>query len=167
MLAAIKAFLAGFKTYFYGTIVVVVIACSVWYTVHERHIGEQKILVRDQKIDAQRTALAKAATALNAAAQALAQKKSDVIGETYEKTVAAPVVDPPHVLCYRPAPADRPVSKASGDKPGAPGAAVSAGQDPVDIGPPLDTIGRDADAQINALIDEIQVLVDEMNGKTK
>lgn len=169
MLAAIKAFLAGFKTYFYGVIIVVVIATTIWYTIHERNVGEAKIVARDVIINTQRQKIADQAAQHTKDVQALAQQLSDDLGDVYEKAINTPVVDPPHVLCYRPrAPAGSGgVPKAPGDKPSDSGAADERAEAPVDIGPAVTEVGKDADAQINALLDQIQVLTDEMNGKSK
>lgn len=156
------------KTYLYGAVVAILIATGIWYTIHERNIGEQKIEARDVVINTQRTAIATAAELHTKDVQALAQSLSDRIGETFEKATAAPVVNAPHVLCYRPAaPAGGGLPQAAGSQFGAPGAAVERAEAPVDIGPAVTTVGKDDDAQINGLIDQIQVLIDAMNGKTK
>lgn len=155
------------KLYLFGGIVTILISCGVWFTIHERHQAVIKIEARDRVITQDRIALAKASTALREASEALAQKKSDLIGETFEKTVASPVVDPPHVLCNRPAPARPGLPQASGNQSENTGAPVLRTEVTVDIGPPVVTVGRDADAQVNALLDQLQVLVDEMNGTKK
>ena len=166
-MSILSTFLAPFKTYFYGAIVVIACAGSIYAVIHERHVGAAKIEARDVIINTQRQKLADAAAQHAKDVQALAQELSDKIGDTFEKTVAAPVVNPPHVLCYRPAPAGGVLPQAAGNQPGDPGAAVIGAETPVDIGPAVVTVGRDDDAQINALIDQVQVLVDAMNGKTK
>lgn len=155
------------KTYLFGGIATIVLAFCVWGVIHERHVGAAKVEARDVVINTQRQKLADAATQHNKDVLALAQKQSDKIGDTFEETIAAPVVDPPHVLCYRPAPVGGGLPKATGDQPGHSGTPVESAEDSIDIGPPLDTVGRDDDAQINALIDQVQVLVDAMHGKTK
>lgn len=169
MFAAIKLFFAGFKTYFYGAIVVIICASAIWAVEHERHVGEAKVEARDVIINTQRTAIAAAATQHTKDVQALAQALSDQIGDTFEKAVAAPVTAPLHVLCYRPtaAPAGGDLPKTAGNKSGAVSPPDQRTETPVDIGPPVVTVGKDSDAQINALIDEIKVLTDAMNGKTK
>lgn len=160
---------AEIKTYLYGAIAAILIAGGIWYTIHERDIGEQKIEARDVIINTQRTAIATAADLHNKDVEALSQLKSQQIGDHYDEVIHAPIGDSPRVVRIKPAsaPASSVLPQTAGSGASNPATANSAGSDSVDIGAPLDEVGRNADAQIKALQDEIQVLIDAMNGKTK
>lgn len=159
---------AEIKAYAIGACAVVIIASLVWFGIHERNEGIAKERVVLVKLEAETKKVADAAIQHNADVQALAQEKSNHIGEVYEKAVAIPAVGDPGLVCSRPTPArSGQVSGASDYRPENPGAPHDPGTDTFNPSLGLDAIGIAADAQINALIDQVQALVDEMSGKTK
>lgn len=155
-------FFPAAKAYVYGGIVVAAIGGFTWYTLHERSVQHTKDLAADAKVEL-------AAKIHNADVQALAALTAGKIGDVYVQALAAVPVDSPHVVCRRAADSLGQLPEAASGNPAvqADATADSAGSDTVDIGPPLNKIGADADAQIKALQADVQLLVDEMNGKTK
>lgn len=146
------------KDWLYGGAIIVLLIAFGLYTSHERGIGEAKIKAQD-------AALAAAAKQHNLDVQALADKKTAGNGDTYVATTHAAIPDSPHVVCNRPAAAH--VVPEAASNTGVPDAtAHSAAATPVDIGPPIDTAGRNADALITALQNQVRILVDAMNGVT-
>lgn len=146
------------KDYIYaGVILTLLIAFGV-YTSHERGIGEAKIKAQD-------AALAAAALQHNKDVQDFAALNSSKNGDHYVEVTHQPIADSPRVVCKRPvAPTVMPEAT---NRPGLPiAAADSAETAPVDIGAPIDTVGRNADALITALQNQIRILVDAMNGVT-
>lgn len=131
-------------------IVVIVIIGFAW---HERHVGAQKCL----QADAQAT---QAAQAHNAAV--LAQGTTTVYQEasTYHEAIAAPIARPVRLrVCQPPAASAVPGSTAAGSlSDGAAPLPGSGDSTPVqrDIGPQLQAVGRDADAQIAELQDYVR-----------
>lgn len=168
-LLPLSAIFAPIKMYLYGALAALLLGLGIAAYVHVLHVGEAKIEAKDKVIEEQRTAIANAAELHTKDVQALAQKLSDDIGETFETTIAKPIVDSPHVVCVKPAATSRgsQLPGASGSAPGDHGEANGPSQDSGDIGPPLDIVGRDADAQITALQEQVQTLIDAMNGKAK
>jgi hypothetical protein len=77
----------------------------------------------------------------------------EIISEvrTYVKKVAVPVTDAPHVLVCNAAPARRPVQPAAGPGPVADAGPAVREAPPRDIGAPVVTVGRDADALVAGL----------------
>lgn len=129
------------------------------YTIHERHIGEAKIEQKDN-------ALRAAATALNTASSKLAQTKETQIVHTFEVAIQAPpVLNTPGLVCANSTPSA--VEPAGADhRPEADGASASRADDVFNPSGALRTDARDADAQINGLIDTVLVLEAELQGKT-
>lgn len=146
--------LTGVKDYIYAGAIAVLLACFLWYTVHERRIGEQKVAA-----EVQHTAMV--AAAKDREIEAAAQAASSTIGDTYEKAVSIPAVgDIPGVLCHRSGSREVPSPASdSGRVNESPDSAAGPGYNPT--GAAL-TIGRNADAQIAALQNEIRALVAEM-----
>jgi hypothetical protein len=164
MIAAIKALLAGIglKDYLYGALILAVITAGTTWYIHHNHveqaIGQQTVLDADKK-------LADMTAKRNVAVTAAAQTLSDNLGATLAQTYASPPVSSPHVLCITATTSGRSnVPASTRDRPLAPEASDVPTASPVDIGPPLDTVGRDADANVNALIDEVIVLRNLLNG---
>jgi hypothetical protein len=145
MLALLK--LIPLKDWAYAGIIAALLIGFGVFVSHERSIGEQKIEVAD-------AALAAKQIELNTEKETHAQDVINTATEVYKNTLAAaPAPDAPHVfVCDR---ATAPSGSAV--RPGASaGSSVDAGthvpeESSVDIGPGLDTIGRDADAQVIAL----------------
>lgn len=125
-----------------GAIVALIIGIIV-FAVHERGVQAAKDAAYNAKITAAQIVhnaeVEKRASALNTAAM-----------QKYQDSVELPPVGSPHVLVrYLTATEHMP---ASGTNTAAPAAeAVVAGKDQVDIGPGLDTVGRDDDALITLL----------------
>lgn len=131
-------------------IVVVVIIGFAW---HERHLGAEKCIQGDEK-----------AAAIQEAhnADILSRGTTTVFQEAaeYHEAIATPVAHPVRVMCESPRTHEVPAAAASG--PVSNGAASLPGPDhsaPVpdqSIGPELQAVGRDADAQIIELQDYIR-----------
>jgi hypothetical protein len=143
------------KDYFYGALLV----AAGLFCLHIYHDGEAKVEAADK-----RTAMV--AQAKDKAIEATAQAASNQIGVVYEKAVAIPAVADLGVVCH--APRSSPVPQVAGGAVGpvsaAPVVGVGPSYDPT--GPAL-TIGRDDDALIDALQQEVIALMDALNGKTK
>lgn len=148
------------KDYLYlGAIAVIVTGFAV-YTSHERGIGAAKVVAQDAKLAAAQEQHIKDVNALAAA-------RTTKTGDTYVATIAAPAPAGPRILCKRPTAASPGVlPEAAGNTGLSVSVANGAETDKLDIGPPLRTTGRNADALIIALQDEVRTLVDAMNGKT-
>lgn len=148
--------LIPFKDWLYGGIIMALLIGFGVFVHHERNVGAAKIEAADAKVAA-------AAVQHNHDVQTIADNLTVTIGNTYAKAITAPLATPPpRVVCYKP-PVSGGVPQGPGN-PGSPDAAPGNGsQDPRDIGAPLTTVGRDADAQIKALQQMVQALVDEMN----
>jgi hypothetical protein len=153
MLALLK--LIPLKDWFYCTVICALLGGFVTYTIHERHIGEARIIAAD-------TRAALVAQAKDKAIEAAAQDASNAIGVVYEKAVAIPSVADLGVVCH--APARSQLSQAPVNQSGATDSANSPVGPPYDPTGPALTVGRNADSQIRALQDQLKVLVDAMNG---
>jgi hypothetical protein len=153
--------LVPLKDWLYAAALAVAISGFIWYSHHERDVGRQQIEAADKK-------LADAQQKLNQALTDLAQAKSTKTGEDYAHTVATPVDHPPVARLCRPA-------SGGGAVPGAPGSGPAAdAHAPVgspdsgnlvagpDIGSALVTVGRDDDALIVALQEQVRILLDMM-----
>lgn len=146
------------KDWLYGGAIIVLMIAFGLYTNHERGIGADKIKAQDAKLSA-------AAVQHSLDVAALADKKTTTNGDHYVAAINAPIPDSPRVVCKRTI--TPVVMPETPNRPGLlDGAADSAKADSIDIGAPLDKIGRDADAKITALQNEIRILVDAMNGVT-
>lgn len=131
------------KDWVYAGLILTLLAGFGAYTIHERHVGEVKVEAANAKTAAAQivhnTEVESRAKILNASAM-----------QKYLDTVAVAPVDSPHVLVrYLTIPQHVPALGA--DPVGAAPEAAQPVQDQVDIGPPLDAIGRDDDALITAL----------------
>lgn len=148
------------KDWLYVGCIAVLLAGFASYTVHERHVGEAKIEKKD-------AALRAAATALNTASENLADIKEIRIETQYKYIVDSAPVANTGLVCHNTAPAaEQPHAVASE------GSANTATTDVLPSGSfdpsgPLLTLLRDADAQVNALLDRNAELEDELQGKTK
>lgn len=132
----------------------------ILYSNHERNIGAARIVAQDAK-------LAAADRQHNADVKALADSLSIKAGDTYVAVVRTPIPDSPVVLCQHPAKTARVVPGAAVHTGLPDDAAHGAEGHTLNIGPALDTIGRDADAKIIALQTEVRLLVNAMQGKTQ
>jgi hypothetical protein len=148
------------KDYLYGGAILVLVIGFFGYRSHVIAIGESRIQAQDKVIaDAQRQH--------NQDVNDLAAARTAKNGDHYVEVTHRPIADSPHVVCINPAPRRGPVPETAGD-PGIPAAAANRpAADPLDIGPSLDRTGRDADALIVALQDEVRILVAAMNGATQ
>ena len=150
MLALLK--LIPLKDWAYAGIIAALLIGFGVFVHHERNIGEQKIETAD-------AALAAKQIELNTEKETHAQDVINTATEVYKNTLAAaPAPDAPHVFVR-----ECPAASSSGAV--RPDASAGFGADAnthvpeessVDIGPSLDTIGRDADAQVIALQAYIQ-----------
>lgn len=141
ILALLK--LIPLKDWLWALLVVVISVGFVTYTVHERHVGAAKIEAADSRAAA-------AQVAHNKIVEDTALETINVTAKKYEATIASPPVDSPHVF-VRLASHPGSVPEATGSACSAPAAAAVSAADTTDIGPGLDTAGRDADAEITAL----------------
>ena len=155
MFAVLKK-LIPIRDWLYAGAFIALLAGFGWFVHHERQVGEQKIEAADARAAA-------AQLALNKAKEAAAQTASTTIGATYEKVVRIPVVGDLGVSCVRNnAPAGSDVSKTADNRSGNPQAPIGGNAAPFDPTGAALTVGRDADAQINALIDTVNALTAEM-----
>lgn len=144
------------KDYIYaGLIAALLIAFGV-YTHHERTIGADQVRVADAKLTAAQTALATEKTQHGLDNSLTAEKL--FVGVT----TAPPAPDAPHLFvrdCARPAAIV--VRSADGATVSVPTADSSVDHaEGVDIGPALDTIGRNSDAQVTYLQSILKSCVD-------
>ena len=91
MLALLK--LVPLKDWIYGAIIVALLAAFGVYTVHERHIGEQKIEAADARA-------AKAQAVKVQTTEHTAQESVNASVKTYQAAVAAPSLPAPRILCH-------------------------------------------------------------------
>lgn len=144
----------GLKDYLYGGAIVVLSGGFLWYTVHERHEGAEKIAA-----EVKHTAMV--AEAKDKQIEATAQAASTSIGEVYEKAVTVPAVgDIPGVVCNDSASGKVPGPAKSGPENYGP-ADSAEGHDFNPSGQIL-TRARDADDQIIALQAQVNALVAAM-----
>lgn len=146
------------KDYIYfGAIIVIVL--GGWGYVHSK---ETQAVLKDR---ANAAKVASVTKDRNEAITALATNGITKIGDRYVATITAPPpADSPHVfVCKRTAPSGGSAVPEAAGHPGvpAPAADVPAAA-PVDIGPPIDRTGRDADALVLALQDTVRTLVAAM-----
>lgn len=146
------------KDWLYGGAIIILLIAFGLYTSHERGVGADKVRAQDAKLDA-------AAVQHSLDVAALADKKTTTNGDNYVAAINAPIPDSPRVVCKR---AVAPVvMPEAASRPGLPDAAANGAEaTTVDIGAPIDTVGRDADAKIIALQNQVRILVDAMNGVT-
>jgi hypothetical protein len=120
----------------------------------------------ERRVEAKNAALRSAAIALNKASENLADLKEIQIERTYTHIVSAPAVPNTGLVCRNTVAAVKPDS-AKGSGPannGAPDVLPTREFDPSGA---LLTLLRDADAQVNALIDRDLELEAELKGATK
>lgn len=141
------------KTYLWIAAIIAAGILCLWIY----HRGEVRIEKKD-------VALRAAAVALNKASENLAQIKEIEIGHSYEKIIQLPPVHDAGVVCHNTAPV-QPQAPVGGSKD--PGAVAQLPQGDFDPSGALITLLSDDDAQIDALIDTVLVLQDELEGKTK
>lgn len=141
------------KDYLWAALAVALFAGAL----HERHEGAEKVERKD-------AALRAAAIALNKASESLADIKELNVGKVYEKYIALPPVPSTGLVCVKPAPIQ---PQASADRPEANDKADELPARSFDPSGPILTLLRDDDAKVIALQDTVQILVDELSGKTK
>lgn len=153
MLALLK--LIPLKDWLWALLLVIVSVAFVSYTVHERHIGQAQIEASDAKAVAVQAAH-------NKLLENVAVESINVTAQKYHAAGAAPIPDSPHVLvrsvARNPGSVPQTSCSATGTN-GAPGVSEDSAGDPstsIDIGPGLDRVGRDADAEVTALQDIIK-----------
>jgi len=155
MLALLK--LIPIKDYLYAAVIALLVGLFLSYTVHERHVGAAKV-------EAKNAALQAAATALNKASESLADIQELNVGKVYEKYISLPpIASTGSLVCNKQSSPVEP--KTAQDRPEDPSKdpiVPSGGFDPT--GPILTLLSND-DAQIAALVDTVNILVDELNGK--
>lgn len=132
------------RQYLIGATVAALTTAFVAYTLHERSAGAQAIRISQAKAAAAQAALAAEKTTHGT-------QKATQAEQTYDTTVRTAPPDPPHFI-VRDCPATRTVSVPNGSEVSLPEIDDSNGPEKsVDIGPAIDTIGRDADAKIEYL----------------
>ncbi len=141
----------GLKDAFYALVIAAVSGYAVWFVHHERMIGEDKIIASDNKavaLAAQRDTALTAASALAAS----------INNGDYNREVAQPVTNAPAPdrLCYVALGSRAVRSPAGSDASGSAQADVPAANrlDPSALqqfADELSQVGRDADAQVEAL----------------
>lgn len=144
------------KAYLIGAAVVALIVGIVLFAHHERSVQSAKDTAADASI-------ALKAEEHNVKVEGVAQSESTSIGLVYEKSVAIPAVGDVGLVCSN-APRSRAVSQTPDYRPENPSATHDPGTNTFNPSLALDAIGIDADAQINALIDEVNTLRKEMEG---
>jgi len=159
MLALLK--LIPFRDWLWAALAAALAALLLAGAVHERHVQAAK----DAAANAREVALI---DKHNTDLQNLAATKDAAVEKAYEDGKnAAPMQPVPHVLCYRPRTDKLPAAPGSvGSTSQGPQSGVSASDSgagsTLDIGPPITVRGKDADAQIRALQQDVQNLLDEM-----
>ena len=144
------------KDYLYGAAILALLVAFGAFTLHERQVGMNKIEAADAKVAA-------AAIARDKAVEAAAQSASNNIGLIYEKAVAIPPVASLGVVCHAPSGGVVPKTPQGGS--GTSGAAPVVGGGPAfDPSGPALTVGRNDDALILALQNEVKTLMTEMAG---
>lgn len=154
-MTAILAFwaLIPTKDKLYGLLIVALVSSGLWAVSHERSVGATRLAALQTKL-----ATAQAAEATRKSAQGLTNSTSAEV--RYVSTINAVIPDSssPHVLLLDATSATAAVCAASypteSDDP-----AESSVEHPRDIGPDLDKIGRDSDAQVTFLQTLIQSCV--------
>lgn len=142
------------KDYLYlGAIIVIVL--GGWGYVHSK---ETQAVLKDR---ANASKVAAVTKDRNEAITALATNNITKIGDRYVATITAPPpADSPHVfVCKRAAPSGSGALSEAAGHPGVPASAPDVpAAAPVDIGPPIDKVGIDADARVTALEDIIRTM---------
>lgn len=118
----------------------------------------------EHRIEQKDAALRAVAVALNHELEKSAEIKEIQIGHTYEKIIQLPAVHDAGVVCHNTAPV-QPQPADGGSKTDGAGPQLPAGD--FDPSGALLTLLSDDDAQIDGLIDTVQVLQAELEGKTK
>lgn len=140
------------KDKLYGLLVIALCIGFGAYTRHERSIGATKLAMEQSKVVANQAARAAEKTAVGASKSTSAEVR-------YVSTINAAVLDSPHLLvldsgaattamCAAEYPTERDVPTES------------SVEHPRDVGPELDKIGRDADAQVTFLQSLVKSCVD-------
>jgi hypothetical protein len=134
-----------------------------WYTFHERNVQKAKDIAAD-------VALTQAQIINNQKVEALAQSKADAAIAVFKaELAAAPAPDAPHLLCTRsrPAPGPVPANGGAGSSADAKTHVPETGpgtNEPaivtIDLGPQLDKLLEDADAEITVDQAYIQACID-------
>ena len=133
--------------------VVVVVLVIVGFAWHERSLGAAKCVQADERAAA-------AQEGHNAAV--LAQGTTTVYQEAsdYHEAVSAPIAHPVHVVCESPrtrgVPQAAPTGPVSNGAPALPGPDHAAAVPDESLGPELQAVGRDADAQVRELQDYVR-----------
>jgi hypothetical protein len=142
MLALLK--LIPLKDYVYGAIIAGLLISFGAYTLHERHVGEQKI--ETAVADAVATQQAK-----NKAVESTALGEVNVAVQKYIVAVAAPSVAAPHIVCH--ASSGGAVSGATGSSGAGDGSSAVPAESTVPFDPAPGILANDkqADAQVTLL----------------
>lgn len=129
------------KDKLYGTLCIVILAVGVWVVHHERVVGADAVKAADARASAAQGKLA-------AEKDAHASDNATQAEKLYVDTTHEPIPDSPHLLvCDQPRPVAAAVRTAVSPAARVP-EADSTVEHPRDVGPALDAIGRDADAQV-------------------
>lgn len=145
---AVKTVASPILHYIYGAIIALLIGSFVWYTIHERNIGEAKIEAADA---AHAAAIAKKDQTIADNAQLQLVE----IGNHEKIALAAPAIADTGLVCVAPGSAPAPVA-ASGDSGSKPVDVVPSGS--FDPSGAILTLLRNDDTRINDLLDSIAVL---------
>lgn len=141
--------IAQYRIYLQIAAALILIAGFAWFVHHERSIGAEHESAAVNK------AVLAAQEAMRRDFDAKA-KTSSTIGDHFNEIVSVPVASPPVVRWLRvPAVCADHVPEAASTPGGAHAEAASRAENSIDIGAPLTTVGRDADAQVTALQDYI------------
>jgi hypothetical protein len=163
MIALLK--LIPLKDWLYAALITALVITFSVYSHHERVIGEQKVERADAKaVNAQ--------IIHNTEVEARAKTLADTAAAIYKfESSLPPAVDAPHLWVRSDASCDSPVPADVGTRSGADGSSdVSAARTPaddstvehaVDIGPSLDKLLQDADAEVRALQEYVRSCQDE------
>jgi len=153
-LAAIAALWARIPTKdkLYGAAILACLVAFGLYTRHERAVGAAQVAAAQAKAATAQAALATARTAAGRTNATTAEVR-------YVSTINAIIPDSPHLLVLDSEAAAAAVCAASDPPAGLP-AAESSVERSRDIGPELDKIGRDSDAQVVFLQNLLKSCVD-------
>lgn len=140
------------KDKLYGLLIVALCVCFGVYTHHERVVGATAVTATQGKAAAKQAARATVKTQQGTTNSTSAEVR-------YVSTINAVIPDSPHLLVLDATAAACAVSGSDSAPTGVP-AAESSVEHPRDIGPALDDIGHDSDAQVIFLQSLLKSCVD-------
>lgn len=141
------------KDKLYGLLIVVLVSGGLWGVSHERSVGASNLAAAQAK-------LATVQATQAAAKNAVGVTNSTTAEVRYVSTINAVIPDSPHLLVLDSGAAASAVCAAGYPTERDSDPAESTGEHTRDIGPDLDKIGRDSDAQVTYLQSILKSCVD-------